>query len=412
MAMLDKEMTREQLIAELSVYRGKVSELSNSLQEQAVLEGELRRSNDDLVASRIALEKEQRRYFELFEYAPDSYVITDGEGIIRQANQAAIQFFSLEVKSLVGRPLMDFVLPDDERAFVSQIGQILSVDAVTHWELRLVNAMGKVCHSLVNVKVHSVSPTRVFWLIRDISDRKQMEEELRSFPSKLIAAQEEERKRVAGDLHDSIGQTLVAVKFWLELVLHLTGSGESEKALTHLENFIPTLQRLIDETRSIYMGLRPTILDNLGLLATLDWLHREFQRLYPRYHIELEISIVEEEIPEILKIIIFRIVQEALNNVVKHSGAEWVDIFLAKKDGQIQLRILDDGNGFDMCSALQNGTTNLGLTSMRERAEITGGEFSIKSVLKEGTTIDVVWNSALIDSAPFKSIKPLSRSHP
>jgi PAS domain S-box-containing protein len=402
--MPGRGMTREDLMEELSACRRRVSELSASVRDGTARESELSGGNDEPVMSREALEKEQGPYFELFEYAPDSYVITDGDGIIKQANQAAIQFFGSDAKSLIGRPLKDLVLPEDERSFLLHIDEIPAVDSITHWELRLVNASGKMCHALVNVKVNSINPTRVFWLIRDISERKQMEEELRSFPSKLIAAQEEERKRVAGDLHDSIGQTLVAVKFWLELVLHLTGSGESEKALIHLENFIPTLQHLIDETRSIYMGLRPTILDNLGLLATLDWLHREFQKLYPRHHIELEIGILEDEIPEILKIIIFRIVQEALNNVAKHSGAEWVDIVLVRNDEQIELKITDDGKGFDTCSALQNSAVSLGLTSMRERAEITGGELSIKSVIDEGTTIEVVWKSSHFDSVSFRPV--------
>ncbi len=143
--------------------------------------------------------------------------------------------------------------------------------------------------------------------------------ELRQVPSKLIAVQEEERKSLASELHDSIGQTLAAVKFWVEMALKLRDSGDGNAALNHLDQFVPILQHSIEETRSIYMGLRPSMLDSAGLLATLEWLRHECMKLYPERHIEVEVGIAEEEIPENLRVNIFRIAQEALNNIAKHS---------------------------------------------------------------------------------------------
>jgi len=112
-------------------------------------------------------------------------------------------------------------------------------------------------------------------------------EELQQIPSKLIAVQEEERKRLASELHDSIGQTLAAVKFWVEMALKFKDAGDGNAALNHLEQFVPILQRSIEETRSIYMGLRPTMLDSKGLLATLEWLRQECMKLYPERHMIL-----------------------------------------------------------------------------------------------------------------------------
>ena len=217
-------------------------------------------------------------------------------------------------------------------------------------------------------------------------------EELRQIPSKLISVLEEERKRLASELHDSIGQTLAAVKFWVEMALKLRDEGDGSAALDRLEQFVPTLQRSIEETRSIYMGLRPPMLDSAGLLATLEWLRHECMKLYPQRHIELETGVAEEEIPETLKINIFRIAQEALNNIAKHSKAEWVDISLSKNVGEIELVVSDDGVGMDLGLILQASTArSLGLTSMRERTELTGGSFSIKSAPGEGTTIRASW---------------------
>jgi len=221
---------------------------------------------------------------------------------------------------------------------------------------------------------------------------KKANKELRQFPSRLISVQEEERKRLASELHDSIGQTLAAVKFWVEMALKLRDEGDDNAALNQLEQFVPTLQRSIEETRSICMGLRPSMLDSHGLLTTLEWLRQECMKLYPERHIELEAGIAEEEIPENLKVNIFRITQEALNNIAKHSNAEWVDISLSKNVGGIELVVSDDGVGMDLDHILQTHTArSLGLTSMRERAELTGGSLSIRSVCGEGTTIRAFW---------------------
>jgi signal transduction histidine kinase len=216
--------------------------------------------------------------------------------------------------------------------------------------------------------------------------------ELRQVPARLIATQEEERKRIAAELHDSIGQTFAAVKFWIEMTLEYRSAGDGSAAFNRLEQLVPTLQQAIQETRSICMGLRPPMLDGTGLLTALEWLRQECMKFYPSRHIELETGITEEEIPQNLKPTIFRIVQEALNNVGKHSNADWVDISVSKDDGGIALVVSDDGIGLDMGMVLQNGADKtLGLTTMRERTELLGGSFTIESASGGGTTIRAWW---------------------
>ncbi len=254
-------------------------------------------------------------------------------------------------------------------------------------------------------------------LVLDVTERKQMEEELRSarddlesrvrartaelelanqklrsVPSRLIAVQENERQRLAADLHDSIGQTLAALKFRIEHVITTLEKEECTQALHLLNEFVPILQRSIDETRAIYMGLKPMILSEHGILATLEWYRQEILKLYPNQHVELETEIREVDIPEDLKTAIFRIVQEALNNTFKHGKPEWVDVRLDLKDGAIELEISDDGIGMDLDRILESCTAkSLGLIGMRERAELTGGKFTIRSAPNEGTTVRVVW---------------------
>jgi signal transduction histidine kinase len=140
------------------------------------------------------------------------------------------------------------------------------------------------------------------------------------------------------------------------------------------------------------MGLKPTMIDELGIIATLPWMRREFHRLYPEHHIELAITLEEKEIPAELKVVIFRITQEALNNIARHSKAEWVDVILAGAENRIELTIADNGTGFDPHEDLSaEFGRGMGLTGMRERAEFTGGSFSLSSTPGEGTTIRVSW---------------------
>jgi PAS domain S-box-containing protein len=224
------------------------------------------------------------------------------------------------------------------------------------------------------------------------ADLERVNDQLRSIPSKLIEAQEDERRRIAGELHNSIGQTLAALKYGIETVLVKRDRGDLAGAFDLLERFVPTLQHSIEDTRSIYRGLRPPILDNLGVLATLEWFCREFQSVHPNLHLALKTGIEEEEISGALKITVFRIVQEALNNVAKHSGANRADLSVTKIRDYIELVVQDDGKGFDLNSTIaQDSGKSLGLAVMKERVEITGGIFCIESVPDKGTILRAVW---------------------
>jgi signal transduction histidine kinase len=138
------------------------------------------------------------------------------------------------------------------------------------------------------------------------------------------------------------------------------------------------------------------MLDDLGVLKTLDWLCREFQQLHPSIRIEKAIEIQEDDIPEPLKITIFRLVQEALHNVAKHSRAELVTLTLDEVGGRIRLMVEDNGDGFSVPESLweEPQKKGLGLNSMRERVDLSGGRFSLDSRVGEGTIVTAQWPSS------------------
>ena len=303
------------------------------------------------------------------------YLTLNKNDQIVDLNLTAAKQLGVERGHLLNKQFQYFVFPPDKKEFLSHLNTVfdkrerqitevrLSPKDVEQFHARLESIYMEaedgtgLCRTnmsdvTLRKKAETVLRNAHDELERRVEERtaelEKANQLLRQIPSKLISVQEEERKRLSSELHDSIGQTLAALKFWVEITLKHRDAGDGIAALNHLEQFVPILQRSIEETRSIYMGLRPPMLDNVGLLATLEWLRQECMKLFPERHIELEFGIAEEAIPKNLKANIFRITQEALNNVARHSKAEWVDILLTTNGAGIELAVSDDGVGMDM----------------------------------------------------------------
>jgi PAS domain S-box-containing protein len=221
---------------------------------------------------------------------------------------------------------------------------------------------------------------------------RESENRLRHLSSQLLTAQENERKRISREIHDSLGQSLSAIKFTVENITQQALEQNQKKMAEALEALIPITQASIEESRRIQMDLRPSILDDLGILPTLDWFCREYQKIYSQIHIEKETHIKENDLSPELKTVIYRVTQEALNNIAKHSKADLVKLSLRKQENKIQLTIQDNGQGFDLEEILSpdRSRRGMGLNSMRERIELSGGAFEIESAPGEGTTIKAI----------------------
>ena len=396
-----------------------LEEANQLIHELRVHQIELELQNEELRRVQHELEISRSRYADLYNFSPVGYLTLNRNGQIVDLNLTAATQLGIERGQLLNKQFQYLVFPPDKKDFLSHLNALFEVEERQIIELRLSPNGGEqfyvrlestylegqdgagLCRTnMSDVTLRKKAETALLEahqeLERRVEDRtaelEKANQLLRQIPSKLISVQEEERKRLASELHDSIGQTLAALKLWVEMTLKHKDAGDGVAAFNHLEQFVPILQRSIEETRNIYMGLRPPMLDTVGLLATLEWLRREWMKLYPGSHIELEYGIAEEAMPENLKANIFRITQEALNNIARHSKAEWVDISLTKNGGGIKLVVSDDGVGMDMDKILQTSAArSFGLTNMRERTEFTGGSFSIESAPGEGTTIRAHW---------------------
>ena len=215
------------------------------------------------------------------------------------------------------------------------------------------------------------------------------QEQLREVSFRLLLAEETERKRIAQEIHDGISQHWSTVNLRVEEIL----KDLDQRIAAPLQDILPLIRVGMEESRRIQMHLRPALLDDLGILATIKWFCREFQKAQPGIRIETRINIQEEEVPTTVKTVVYRVMQEALNNISRHSNGSLVKISLEKTEGTTEFIIQDNGQGFDLNAvlALKGFERGLGLAGMKERTQLSGGTFRMKSGEGGGTTIRASW---------------------
>lgn len=347
-----------------------------------------------------ALRESEERYRELFENARDAIYVHDLDGTYTSVNRAAERLSGYSREEILGRNFADFVVAEHMEQVRDCLFSKLAKSGETSYEVEVKAKDGR----RVPVEVSSRAIYENGEIIgiqgtaRDITERKQAQDTLRMFSRQLIEAQEDERRRIARDLHDQIGQALTAVKMNLHTIQRLCATPESTPRIKDNIDAVDEALRLV---RDLSVDLRPPLLDDLGLATALCWyVDRYAQRAGVTTEVQIELPNRDERFSRDLETACFRIAQEALTNVVRHARASHVSLQLTRTKTGLKMKVSDDGVGFDPAALRKRAprAATLGLLGMQERAHAAGGEIEIHSAISKGTTIR--FTVPLANSAP------------
>ena len=363
------------------------------IKANAELKGEIR----DHLRDGVALKESEKKYTCLVETTLTGLFVMQDEHIVF-CNNRFVEIFGYEQEE-ISKPNMQQLFPNDDSMAGAALNGLVKAP---EWESdeRVVSGVtrhGKAIWLQRNLtKVDCLNESMIMGNVIDITEQKNTEDalrhsqrELQTLSEKLLQAQEVERKRIASELHDSVGQSITAIKFGIENALREYNSILPQSGQLYLQNAVEKLRWTVEEVRKISMNLRPSMLDDLGLRATITWFMREFNSLMQEISVDTRIDIEEEDLSDARKVVIFRVIQETLNNVAKHAEAGNVSVELLNTGEMLTLSVKDDGKGFSPDNVYAG--QGFGLSSMRERVKLTGGELDIESAPGAGTHVHVVW---------------------
>jgi PAS domain S-box-containing protein len=342
------------------------------------------------VEKEISIQSSSDSLRELMEAVPNGMVMVDEEGTIVLVNSYTESIFGYRHDELVGRPV-ESLIPERFRGRPSNVRFRFVASPVPillgagHDDLLGCRKDGS--EFPIDIGLAPLKTTEGAFLISaivDVSERHQMEARIRRINE--IEVQEFERRHLARELHDEIGQLLNAVSLDLQSARKVCGS-----AASRLDESIQFVEQAMEQVRNLTLDLRPPMLDDLGLIATLrSYADRQTQRAGILLHFVSETSGVQ--LPVDHATACYRVVQEALTNIVRHARAHEAWIEFRENGTDLRLSIRDDGTGFDptLVQPRTPGKAGLGMIGMRERVELLGGQIQIQSQPGHGTTIDVV----------------------
>ena len=285
-----------------------------------------------------------------------------------------------------GRQLLEKVHPDDQDLLVSTFERLTPDTPLFHVSYRMIRPDGEIVWVERNSRAYFDEHgrvVRVIGMVADITQRKRAEEALSSLSRRLIQAQEAERARIARDLHDDIGQRLALLTVTVEQLTEIR-SHTSDEGRSHLDAIRAQTTEISASVRALAHELHSSRLQYLGVVAATKGFCAE---LSAQHKVEVDFSSAEIQpgVPAETALCLFRVLQEALHNAVRHSGARQFEVQLRETPNALQLTVRDKGSGFDPETAVAGG--GLGLTSMKERLKLVSGELLIKSRPSRGTTI-------------------------
>jgi PAS domain S-box-containing protein len=342
-----------------------------------------------------ALQESEERYRTLVETMNDGLLVIDKDGLVTYVNNQVCKRSGYSREELVGHPVTDFLDETAKNILKEQMSKRMR-GGHEAYEISTIRKDGQKVFVLISPKPifdengHFKSS---FAILTDITKRKRVEEalresekQLRHLSFQLLTAQEKERSRISLELHDELGQALTLMKIRLRFIEKELGKDQS-KIREECQDILQYIDQTIENVRRLSRDLSPSILEDLGLTAALQWLVNNFLKKDP-VKVAVSIADIDNLFPKEQQIIIYRIAQEALTNIGKHAGARNVSVVTQRDERTLLLRIEDDGKGFAGNRREARGR-GLGLAIMEERARMLGGILEIWSQVGQGSRISL-----------------------
>ncbi|RJX30462.1 MAG: PAS domain S-box protein [Desulfarculus sp.] len=351
-------------------------------------EEELRRAQEKLSQHSRDLERQVRQrtreITSFLRYTPAVVYMKDAQGHYVMVNSRFEEMCGLDTEQLWGKTVQEVFPPAVAAQFQANDQRVLESKRPYQVEERVPHGGEEYTYLSVRFPIidEGGQVSRLCGIMVNITDLQRAQEKLRRLSGSIMASQEKERNAIARELHDELGQVLTALRMdavWLRR--HLEGA--DAKAQARAENMCAVIDQTISEVRGIATRLRPPALDDLGLVDALEWHTAEFER-----RTGIACVFTHAQVPPVgdtIAIAAYRVAQEALTNVARHSGASNVDVALRSDDGRLELSVVDNGAGF--AAERLSEREGLGIAGMRERASLAGGELSLRSRPGQGTEV-------------------------
>jgi PAS domain S-box-containing protein len=338
------------------------------------------------------LRTSEKNYRDLFESAEDAIWVENLDGEIIMANEACVQLTGYSREELTGINVNEFL--GGQALFRGrQVRRWLRRGEMAtrryEGELRRKDGSQASLSLSASLITGDGQPKAYQVIARDITEEKRMQENLRFYLQQVTKAQEEERKRIARELHDETAQELVALSRQLDSVI--SASGKLPKGdIERLEALHGRVDRILEGVRRFSQDLRPSVIDDLGLLPALEWLISDLEK---HFGIDIGLAVLglERRFSPEVELVLFRVAQEALRNVCRHSGASRAWAAVDFGDNRTTLTVRDNGKGFEVPPSMADlpKVGKLGLAGMEERVRLVGGKLTLRSEPDKGTTVTV-----------------------
>jgi two-component system sensor histidine kinase DegS len=353
-----------------------------------------------LVGEQLRVSEE--RYREIFENAHDAIWLQDMQGRITMANKACAEITGYAPEELVGMRVKGFLSEEPLNKARQIRKRLLAGETINEpYEQEIIKRDGTSALLWLTPSLITSQgwPTGFQFIARDITEQAHMQENLDFYLQQVTRAQEHERQRIAQELHDETAQSLLLMAQRLDSLASTAKKRRNRDVAAELQEVRATTIEALMELRRLAQDLRPRILDDMGLVPALEWLADDLAE-QDGIEARVEVEGILPRLSEEGQLLLFRIAQEALRNIGKHSGASEATLSLRAYDARLEMRVADNGAGFTLPKAVGDlaATGKLGLLGMHERARLLGGTLDIRSERRRGTTVVVELPMSAVNS--------------